>query len=63
MREAGDFEYKVSLRAKGEIDVAEVAQAFGGGGHRNAAGFMTKGSLEAVKARVIEALKGTLSKA
>lgn len=63
LREAGDLEYKVSLRAKGDVDVAEVAQSFGGGGHRNAAGFMTKGSLEDVKARVIEALKGTLSKA
>lgn len=29
----------VSLRAKGECDVAEIAQSFGGGGHRNAAGF------------------------
>lgn len=30
----------VSLRSKGtEYDVAQVAAAFGGGGHRNAAGF------------------------
>lgn len=29
----------VSLRAKGGCDVAEVAAVFGGGGHRNAAGF------------------------
>jgi len=29
----------VSLRAKGEVDVAEIAKSFGGGGHRNAAGF------------------------
>lgn len=28
-----------SLRSKGEYDVAEVARMFGGGGHRNAAGF------------------------
>lgn len=63
LREAGDLLYKVSLRAKGEVDVAEVAQNFGGGGHRNAAGFMMKGSLEEVKARVIEALKGAFAKA
>jgi phosphoesterase RecJ-like protein len=63
LREAGDREYKVSLRAKGDVDVAEVAQAFGGGGHKNAAGFMMKGSLEDVKARIIMALKGTFSKA
>jgi phosphoesterase RecJ-like protein len=29
----------VSLRAKGGCDVSEVAAGFGGGGHRNAAGF------------------------
>jgi len=29
----------VSLRAKGEVDVSEIAKNFGGGGHRNAAGF------------------------
>ena len=63
IREAGDNEYKVSLRAKGDVDVAEVAQSFGGGGHRNAAGFMTKGSLEDVKACVLDALKGAFSRA
>ncbi|MEN8141147.1 MAG: bifunctional oligoribonuclease/PAP phosphatase NrnA [Thermodesulfobacteriota bacterium] len=29
----------VSMRAKGEVDVAAVARSFGGGGHVNAAGF------------------------
>ncbi|MBW2467406.1 MAG: bifunctional oligoribonuclease/PAP phosphatase NrnA [Deltaproteobacteria bacterium] len=33
---------KVSLRAKGECDVSLVAMQFGGGGHRNAAGFRIK---------------------
>jgi len=28
-----------SLRSRGGVDVAEVARAYGGGGHRNAAGF------------------------
>ena len=28
-----------SLRSRGEFDVSEVAQRFGGGGHRNAAGY------------------------
>lgn len=30
---------KVSLRAKGECDVSQVALKYGGGGHRNAAGY------------------------
>ncbi|MCL4872897.1 bifunctional oligoribonuclease/PAP phosphatase NrnA [bacterium] len=62
-REAGELEYKVSLRSKGGLDVSAVAMRFGGGGHRNAAGFMLKGSLEAVKAKVIEALRGESGRA
>jgi len=30
--------YKVSMRSKGDIDVSAVAEAFGGGGHKNASG-------------------------
>ncbi len=33
---------KGSLRSRGEVDVAEIASAFGGGGHRNAAGFTSE---------------------
>jgi oligoribonuclease NrnB/cAMP/cGMP phosphodiesterase (DHH superfamily) len=29
----------VSLRSKGDLDVAKLAEKFGGGGHKNAAGF------------------------
>lgn len=39
IKESGDGKIAVSLRAKGECDVAEVASIFNGGGHRNAAGF------------------------
>ncbi len=36
---AADGEIKVSLRAAGKINVAEIASRYGGGGHPNAAGF------------------------
>jgi oligoribonuclease NrnB/cAMP/cGMP phosphodiesterase (DHH superfamily) len=36
---SGDGEIKVSLRSKGGFDVASIAARYGGGGHRNAAGF------------------------
>lgn len=39
LKEKYDGQIAVSLRAKGECDVAEVASCFEGGGHRNAAGF------------------------
>lgn len=39
-RADGLFQY--SLRSRGEFDVSAVAMEFGGGGHRNAAGFQLK---------------------
>lgn len=51
----------VSLRAKGDCDVAEVAAVFGGGGHRNAAGFRLSGKgVKQVKAMVLDALTKAL---
>ncbi len=38
-REEDDGRIKVSLRSKTEADVSKIAKAFGGGGHRRAAGF------------------------
>lgn len=35
----GDGKYQYSLRSRGDYDVSEVAKKYGGGGHRNAAGF------------------------
>jgi phosphoesterase RecJ-like protein len=40
--ETFDGYIKVSLRAKGECDVSLVASKYGGGGHRNAAGYRVK---------------------
>lgn len=37
---------KVSMRTKGDYDVAQVAMANGGGGHKNAAGYKSKRSFE-----------------
>lgn len=34
-----DGQVHVSLRSHGDVDVAEIAQKYGGGGHRNAAAF------------------------
>lgn len=38
----GDGRYQYSLRSRGECDVSKVAEAFGGGGHAGAAGFVSK---------------------
>ncbi len=43
LKEGNDGVVTVSLRAKGNCDVAATAAKFGGGGHRNAAGFRVSG--------------------
>ena len=47
-------EVRVSMRSKYDVDVRQVAGAFGGGGHKNAAGFTVTGSLEEVRPRIVE---------
>ncbi|MBI3456812.1 MAG: bifunctional oligoribonuclease/PAP phosphatase NrnA [Candidatus Rokubacteria bacterium] len=47
---------KVSLRAKGEVDVARIAARFGGGGHPNAAGVVLNGDLAQAKELVLGAV-------
>lgn len=58
LKETRDGRISVSLRSKGkEYDVAAVARQFGGGGHRNAAGFKLTGlTLEEVRQRLLAAL-------
>jgi phosphoesterase RecJ-like protein len=55
---------RISLRARGSVDVRKVAASFGGGGHPNAAGCTVKGKLteveETVAAAVAEALGGSV---
>ena len=56
-REIFAEEYRISLRSRGTVDVAEIARAFQGGGHPNAAGCTLGGSLSAVKERVLRAVR------
>jgi phosphoesterase RecJ-like protein len=44
--------YHVSLRSDGTVDVAQIASAFGGGGHSSAAGFSVKSTLEDLKGKI-----------
>ena len=53
-QKAGGF--KVSMRSRGDTNVSEIAEAFGGGGHRLAAGYSAKGTIEEASRALIEAL-------
>jgi len=58
-REPGVF--KVSLRSRGEIDVQSVALKYGGGGHKNAAGFAVEMPAAEARALVVRELSALLS--
>ena len=52
-RQTGNAQYKISMRSKGRVDLSGLAQSFGGGGHKNAAGSVLDGTIEEVKKRVL----------
>ncbi|GAA0230816.1 bifunctional oligoribonuclease/PAP phosphatase NrnA [Saccharothrix mutabilis subsp. mutabilis] len=53
--------WSVSLRAVSKVDVREVAQLLGGGGHRLAAGFTARGEADDVLTKLREALNTVTS--
>ncbi|MDO8885446.1 bifunctional oligoribonuclease/PAP phosphatase NrnA [Candidatus Oleimmundimicrobium sp.] len=57
LKETRDGKWKVSLRSKNEIDVSKIAGRFGGGGHRNAAGYLSEKNQEGTIKLMLEALK------
>ncbi len=59
MKEKKPNEYKISMRSAGHINVSEICQELGGGGHVNAAGCLVKGTLDHAK----EIVTGLIGKA
>ncbi|MDE5755855.1 MAG: bifunctional oligoribonuclease/PAP phosphatase NrnA [Clostridia bacterium] len=47
--------YKVSIRTSDRVDSSRIAEVFGGGGHRNAAGCRVSGFFEDVKDKILKA--------
>ncbi len=62
MREIGPERFRVSLRSKGDINVAKVAESFGGGGHKNAAGLSIEGDWDGAEERIVGALTEAIDK-
>lgn len=48
--------WKVSLRSKGDVDVSKIAENFGGGGHKKAAGCMIKGKLSDAMHKIFDSI-------
>lgn len=62
-RELPNSTYRISLRSKNRVNVARVAEQFGGGGHANAAGFTIKANFEELSQNVIAQLKEAVAAA
>jgi phosphoesterase RecJ-like protein len=56
MRETFPNIYRVSLRSKDGINVARVAEKFGGGGHKNAAGCRVEGDWNDLEKQLVAAM-------
>jgi phosphoesterase RecJ-like protein len=63
LNERSDGTVDVSLRSLPGVDVAAVAAAFGGGGHRQAAGCTVPGTLSDVADRILARLRQAVDEA
>lgn len=60
-RETKPGKIRISLRSRRNIDVAEVARFFGGGGHKNAAGCTLEGEIDPAMTELVDRLKQCLA--
>src|ERR1041385_6290701 len=54
--------YRTSLRSKGDVNVARIAEQFGGGGHRNAAGCTLKGNCEQIEQQIVPLMQDAIKR-
>ena len=62
-KESARFWRSESLRSKGDINVAKVAEKFGGGGHKNAAGCQVEGDWDQRESELVAAISEAVDKA
>lgn len=60
LRELPDGKVRMSLRSKGRLNVAEVAERLGGGGHENAAGCTVDGPLARALDEILALLRSAV---
>ncbi len=63
LKETAPGIYRTSLRSKGEVNVARIAERFGGGGHRNAAGCTLTGDWDAAERMIVALLLEAVDRA
>ena len=53
LKQIKNDDFRISLRSKGKLNVAKIAEGYGGGGHRNAAGCMVSGPLDDIVHKLV----------
>lgn len=61
LRELSEQRIGVSLRSKGKVNVAAIAERFGGGGHGNAAGCTLDGPLSRAMDQILEEMRAAVA--
>ena len=55
--------FKISFRSRCDFDCARLAEQFGGGGHKKAAGAFVAGTLESARAKTLDAVRAAMQRA
>src|SRR5918911_1312589 len=63
LKECAPGVYRTSLRSKGDVNVAKIAEKFGGGGHRNAAGCTLTGDWGVAEETIVGLLQEAVERA
>jgi phosphoesterase RecJ-like protein len=63
LRELRGHEVRLSLRSKGQVNVATIAERFGGGGHENASGCTLDGTLPMAMEQILAELRREMAAA
>jgi phosphoesterase RecJ-like protein len=52
--------FKISFRSRCAVDCSKLAETFGGGGHKAAAGATVQGPFEPAQAKVLDAVRAAM---
>jgi len=62
LRELSNHRVRLSIRSKGDVNVARIAERFGGGGHQHASGCTIDGPLPDAAEMILDVARHTLSR-
>lgn len=61
VKQEAENQCTVGFRSRETVNVADIAARFGGGGHRLASGLSTQGTVDSVKAKLVEAFSAVFA--